>query len=164
MKRREYDKHATVFLSRPIDEVFEFFCDAQNLERITPPLLNFRITTPLPIEMREGTLIDYAIRIRGVPVKWRTLISTWQPPYRFVDEQLRGPYVQWHHTHTFEEVDGGTLCRDHVRYIVPGGPLAPIVNRFFVRPDVDQIFNYRLRVLLDIFESTEAEPPTPSAV
>lgn len=153
MKRREYTKQATVFLSRPIDEVFAFFSDASNLQRITPPMLNFRILTPTPIDMGEGTRIDYSIRIRGVPVKWRTLISAWQPPYRFVDEQLRGPYVQWVHEHTFEEIDGGTLCRDRVRYVVPGGPVAPLVHKLFVKKDVDRIFNYRLRVMLDIFES-----------
>ncbi len=122
------------------ETVFPFFADARNLEVITPPWLNFKILTPGEIPMRVGALIDYQIRIHGFPVRWRTRIADWNPPVSFVDEQLRGPYRLWHHTHTFAEKDSGTLCRDRVEYAVPGGAL---VNKFFVRADVEKIFAYR---------------------
>lgn len=133
-----------LWLPRPRAEVFHFFSDSHNLEDITPPFLKFVVLTPGPIEMRQGTLIDYKLRIRGFPVRWRTLISAWEPPFRFVDEQVRGPYRQWIHEHTFKEQDGGTMMRDSVRYRVPGGSL---VNRFFVRADVERIFDFRRKWL-----------------
>lgn len=122
------------------ETVFPFFADARNLEVITPPWLNFKIVTPGEIPMRVGALIDYQIRIHGFPVRWRTRIADWNPPVSFVDEQLRGPYRLWHHTHTFADKDSGTLCHDRVEYAVPGGAL---VNKFFVRADVEKIFAYR---------------------
>ncbi|MFZ5787076.1 MAG: SRPBCC family protein, partial [Acidobacteriota bacterium] len=131
-------------LPRPREEVFPFFADARNLERITPPWLRFRILTPGPIGMREGALIDYRLRIHGVPVRWRTRIAAWEPPFRFVDEQVRGPYRSWVHEHLFDAVDGGTLCRDRVEYAVPGGA---VVARLLVRPDTERIFAYRREVL-----------------
>lgn len=142
-----------LWLPRPRAEVFDFFSDAANLERITPPFLRFRIETPLPIEMRNGALIDYRLRVRGVPIRWRTEIRSWEPPLRFVDVQLRGPYRLWEHTHTFEERDGGTLCGDTVRFAVWGGAL---VERLFVRREVAAIFAYRERVLRGLFEAPAA--------
>ena len=136
----EHSFQAELWLPRRREEVFPFFADAQTLETITPPWLKFQICTPTPIVMRPGALIDYRIRLRGLPLRWRTEIEVWDPPLRFVDNQVRGPYRRWHHTHTFEERDGGTLCRDEVRYAVFGGSL---VNRFFVRPDIERIFAYR---------------------
>jgi ligand-binding SRPBCC domain-containing protein len=129
-----------LWLPRPREEVFAFFADAVNLELITPPWLRFQILSPLPIAMRQGALIDYRLRLRGVPLGWQTQISVWEPPLRFVDAQLRGPYRRWVHEHLFEESDGGTLCRDRVEYAVPGGWL---VERLLVRPDLDRIFAYR---------------------
>jgi ligand-binding SRPBCC domain-containing protein len=137
-----------LWLPRPRAEVFEFFADARNLERLTPPWLSFRILTPVPVPMRAGARIDYRLRLRGVPVRWRTEIEAWEPPARFVDVQLRGPYRLWHHTHTFDARDGGTLCRDFVRYAVPGGRL---VERWLVRPDVERIFAFRRQALLEAF-------------
>lgn len=137
-----------LWLPQPRATVFPFFANAQNLEAITPPFIRFTVLTPAPIEMRQGTLIDYRLRVRGFPVRWRTLISTWEPPFRFVDEQLRGPYRQWIHEHTFEEHDGGTLMTDRVRYKVPGGAL---INRLFVRDDVKRIFEFRRQKLLELF-------------
>ena len=132
------------WLARPIDEVFAFFGDAFNLQRITPRFLDFRIITPAPIVMGVGTLIDYRIKLRGVPIRWRTRIAAWEPSRRFVDEQLKGPYRVWIHEHTFESQsrDGvaGTLCRDRVQYDVPGGAL---VHRTLMRPDLERIFRYR---------------------
>jgi len=131
---------AALWLPRPRVEVFRFFGEAHNLEAITPPWLRFEVLTPAPIEMRAGTLIDYRIRIHGIPVRWQTEIVEWNPPYHFVDVQRRGPYALWHHTHTFEEHDGGTMCVDQVQYRPRGGVL---VNWLFVRRDVDRIFAYR---------------------
>jgi len=145
---RESRFESELWLPRPPEEVFPFFADASNLERLTPPFLRFRILTPRPIEMRPGALIDYRLRVHGVPLGWRTRIEAWEPPHRFVDLQLRGPYRLWHHTHTFEARDGGTLCRDVVRYAVRGGAL---VDRLFVRRDVARIFAYRAEVLRDLF-------------
>lgn len=125
---------------RPLDEVFPFFADAYNLQILTPEFLNFRVLTPAPIEMHVGTTIDYQIRLHGVPIGWKSLISAWDPPSRFVDEQVRGPYKFWHHEHTFEVRDGGTLIRDDVHYGVPGGWLA---HALLVRRDLTAIFRYR---------------------
>jgi ligand-binding SRPBCC domain-containing protein len=141
------------WLPRPRDEVFPFFADAFNLERITPPLLRFRVVTPGPIEMRKGTLIDYRFRIHGFSVRWRSEISVWQPPSRFVDEQRHGPYRLWWHEHSFTERDGGTQCRDVVRYAVPGGSL---VQRLLVEPDVRKIFDHRRDALARIFSVEKA--------
>jgi ligand-binding SRPBCC domain-containing protein len=141
---REHLFETSLDLPYSPEEIFPFFADAANLDAITPPSLRFRILTPLPIVMREGTLIDYTIRLRGVPVRWRTRISAWEPPCRFVDEQLKGPYTLWVHEHTFERTPSGTRCIDRVRYAHRGGPL---VERFFVRPEVEWIFAYRKRVL-----------------
>ncbi|MCY4653523.1 MAG: SRPBCC family protein [Dehalococcoidia bacterium] len=135
-----------VWLPRPIDEVFEFFSDAYNLETLMPPILRFEVLTPAPIRMAAGTLIDYKLRLRGLPVRWQSEITVWEPPRRFVDEQRRGPYSMWVHEHTFEEKDGGTLAKDNVNYAVPGGAL---VNRLFVARDVRRIFEYRTERLLE---------------
>ena len=137
-----------LWLPRPRSEVFPFFADAFNLEKITPDLLSFRVVTPPPIEMRVGAIIDYKLKIRFVPARWRTRIAIWDPPHRFMDEQLRGPYRQWIHEHTFEERDGGTITRDRVEYAVPGGAL---VNALIVRRDVEKIFEHRKKALLELF-------------
>lgn len=131
-------------IAAPLEEVFSFFADAENLETISPPWLRFRITTPGPIIMKEGALIRYRLRLRMVPISWTTRITAWQPPYRFVDEQLSGPFRMWVHEHTFEERNGRTLARDRVDYIVPGGA---IVHRLFVRPDLEKIFTFRENIL-----------------
>lgn len=123
-----------------LDETFAFFADAWNLERITPPFLCFRIITPPPIPMRVGMLIDYRLRLRGIPVWWRTEITAWDPPRSFTDVQVRGPYRKWVHRHDFVAEDGGTRVDDTVTYAVPGGAL---VDRLIVRPDLDRIFGYR---------------------
>jgi ligand-binding SRPBCC domain-containing protein len=139
-----YELATSLWLARPRPEVIEFFGDAGNLDALTPPWLKFRILTPRPIDMRPGTLIDYELRIHGVPVRWRTGITTWAPPDAFVDEQLRGPYRRWVHTHTFADEAGGTRVEDRVVYSVPGGPL---VHALFVAPDLRRIFGYRLQAL-----------------
>jgi ligand-binding SRPBCC domain-containing protein len=127
------------------DDVFAFFGDARNLEAITPPLLRFRVMDSDAIEMGAGTLIRYRLRVHRVPVGWLTAIREWDPPHRFVDEQLRGPYALWHHTHTFEPIEDGaaTLMRDVVRYALPFGLLGEAARRLFVARDVAAIFDYR---------------------
>ena len=133
-------------LPLPRDEVFAFFSAAENLERITPPELKFKIVTPLPIAMREGALIDYQLGLGGVSFGWRTLITKWEPPMRFVDVQLKGPYAVWEHTHEFDEVPGGTRLRDQVRYRLPFGVLG-LVALPVVRWQVGRIFAYREEVI-----------------
>jgi ligand-binding SRPBCC domain-containing protein len=145
---KEFTLEVEQFLPRPRTEVFPFFSEARNLETLTPPFLNFEVLTPAPIVMRVGLLIDYRIKLHGIPIRWRTEIVDWDPPHRFVDTQLSGPYKLWHHTHTFEEKDGGTLCRDVVRYWPRGGAL---MNWLFVRADVERIFAYRQEKLRELF-------------
>jgi ligand-binding SRPBCC domain-containing protein len=134
-------------LPAPPHAVFPFFGDAHNLEAITPPWLGFRVTTPQPIEMAPGTLIEYRLRLHGIPIRWRTRIALWNPPNRFVDVQLSGPYKLWHHTHDFEPWVGGdgngTLMRDTVRYALPLGPFGEIAHRLLVRRDLARIFDFR---------------------
>jgi ligand-binding SRPBCC domain-containing protein len=124
-------------------DVFPFYAQARNLEAITPPFLHFRVITPEPIEMRVGTLIQYRLRLHGLPVSWLTSIQAWEPPHRFVDVQVRGPYALWHHTHTFRETPEGTLARDEVRYAIGFGPLGELARRALVRRDLEAIFDFR---------------------
>ena len=135
----------------PLVEVFDFFSRAENLERITPPELRFEILTPTPIDMRPGALIDYRIRLGGVPMRWRTEITTWDPPHRFVDVQLRGPYRVWIHEHRFIDLGDETEMSDRVEYLAPGWLLEPLVDRLFVRPRVEAIFAHRARVIAEVF-------------
>lgn len=140
-----------LWLPRPLDEVFAFFSDAHNLDVLTPPWLHFRTLTPHPIDLRLGALIEYRIRWRGIPLFWRTEIAAWEPPRRFIDRQLKGPYSQWIHEHTFESHNDGTLMRDRVDYAVPGWFLEPTLDRFVVRPDVERIFAYRKAKMRELF-------------
>jgi hypothetical protein len=137
-----------IWLPRPLQEVFAFFADARNLQRITPPWLSFEVLAPGETEMKAGTLIDYKLRVHGMPLRWRSEITVWEPPRRFVDEQRRGPYRLWIHEHRFAEKDKGTLVTDDVRYAVPGGAL---VNKLFVAGDVARIFEHRKQKLEEIF-------------
>ncbi|MEI7821836.1 MAG: SRPBCC family protein [Verrucomicrobiota bacterium] len=156
MRIREF--HDEQWLPRPIDEVFPFFADAGNLQHLTPPWIRFKILTPRPIEMRPGALIDYRLRVHGIPLRWRSEITVWEPPFRFVDEQRRGPYQLWVHEHSFQSRDGGTLCRDTVRYAVPFNMLS---HRLFVRPDIERIFAFRRGVLMERFGPVLLENPSP---
>jgi len=146
----EYVLRARVRLHAPLDVVFSFFSNARNLEKITPALLQFKILTPDPIEMKTDARIDYALRIHGIPMRWRTRITAWEPPHRFEDIQERGPYKQWIHEHHFVDEGTTTLMQDTVRYRVRGGAL---VHRFFVRRDVLAIFNHRKDIISEVFES-----------
>mgnify|MGYP005848429715 CR=1 FL=1 len=140
-------------------ELFPFYADAFNLEVITPPWLNFHVLTPRPIDMHAGTLIDYRLRVHGLPVRWRTLIEAWEPPLRFVDTMVRGPYQRWWHEHTFIEHEGGTIVRDHVEF---RAPLRWLTHRLFVERDVATIFDYRKGRLRELFgERPEPQPSGP---
>jgi ligand-binding SRPBCC domain-containing protein len=131
-------------------DVFAFFADAHNLESITPPWLGFRVITPRPIDMRAGALIEYRLRLHSVPLRWRTTIAVWDPPRRFVDVQLSGPYRMWHHTHDFEPAGdgGGTLMRDTVRYALPFGLAGALAHELLVRRDLAAIFAFRQEAVL----------------
>jgi ligand-binding SRPBCC domain-containing protein len=142
----------TTIIRRPLSEVFAFFSKAENLNELTPPELHFKILTPLPIHMQAGINIDYKIKLSGIPFHWKTLISTWEPPYRFVDEQIKGQYVRWHHTHIFKAIDENTTeMTDRVEYLSPGWILEPLITQLFVKRKVEAIFEYREQKLQQIF-------------
>lgn len=138
---------------RPLEEVFGFFSDARNLQKITPPWLNFQILTPGPIDVQPGTLLDYRLKWHGVGILWRTRIVTWNPPHVFTDEQIRGPYRLWHHTHTFTAEAGGTRMVDVVNYQLPLGILGAIAHRLAVRRDLERVFDYRRQAITSAFGS-----------
>lgn len=147
-----YVLESRVWLPRPIAEVFAFFSEAGNLQRITPAWLDFRMVGMSNPAIQASTRIDYRLKVRGIPVRWRSEISDWDPPRRFVDRQIAGPYAVWNHEHGFEAQRGGTLCSDRVEYLPPGGPLlAPIINRLVVARDVARIFQYRREKLMELF-------------
>jgi len=137
-----------LWLPQSRDKVFAFFSDAQNLDSITPPWLHFRTLTRGSGEMRPGMLMDHRLRLHGFPLRWRSKITDWDPPARFVDEQVSGPYRLWIHEHRFEERNNGTLVRDHVCH---GVLFDFLIHRLFIRPDIERIFGYREKKLREIF-------------
>lgn len=142
-------------ISRPVPEVFQFFADARNLQRLTPPWLNFEILTPGEIPMHNGAIIQYSLRIHGIVVHWTTSIPVWSPPSQFVDVQLRGPYVLWHHVHRFEAVGDDTRMVDEVHYKLPFGWLGRVAHWLLVRRDLERIFDYRQEAIQKIFAPRE---------
>src|SRR3954463_16397885 len=145
-------------IGRPVEKVFAFFANAENLARITPPWLSFRIVSPTPIHMELGTRITYQIRWRLVRLRWLTEIVEWQSNRCFTDTQIEGPYSLWHHTHTFEPDAGGTLMRDTVRYQLPLGPVGAIAHHFRVRRDLETIFDYRAEQIRRLLEPDKLSP------
>jgi ligand-binding SRPBCC domain-containing protein len=149
-RRGGYVLRASTVVPRPLEEVFAFFSNAFNLERMTPPEMGFRVLTPPPIEMRVGLLIDYRVKVLGFPVRWQSKITAWEPGVRFADVQTRGPFRYWEHQHTFERVldesgsETGTRVGDYVEYAVPGGEL---VHRWQVRPTNERVFAHRTACL-----------------
>lgn len=145
-----YHLDHSLVIPRPRPEVFAFLADAGNLERITPDFLNFHIVTPQPIPMHAGAIIDYRLRLFGLPFYWRTLIEAFDPISSFVDLQLKGPYRLWRHHHVFTDAPGGTLMLDHVQYEMPFGSLGSITRRLVVRRALNRIFDHRNATILKI--------------
>ena len=150
-----YRLRKSIWLAQPRAKVFEFFANPGNLDRLTPAWLKFAILTPAASQIKQGALLDYRLRIRAMPIHWQSEIAVWEPPHRFVDRQTKGPYSLWVHEHTFEEHDNGTLVEDNVEYVVPGGT---IVQRFLVAPDLERIFDYRHKVLEELFNPAKIMP------
>lgn len=146
------------FVPRGRDEVFAFFAQPENLAEFTPSWLGFEMLTPSPVPMHAGALIDYRIRLGCVPVRWRTMITAFEPPHRFVDEQLLGPYSYWHHTHAFTERDGGTLITDRVKYLMPLGVLGRLAHALVVGRQLDAIFGMRRREIDRLLGAGVEEP------
>ena len=148
----QHTLHYSVELPQPLDKVFAFFADVANLQRITPPELNFSILTPLPFEMKSGAKIDFMLSLMGVPFKWQTEISAWDPPNMLVDRQIKGPYAEWIHRHTFRDSgDGNTIMEDDVTYTLPSQPLGELVHPL-VRKQLVKIFNYRQETILQLLK------------
>ena len=139
-------------ISKSIIDVFDFFSKPENLSVITPNKMDFRILTPSPIEMKEGTLIDYTVKIMSFPIRWRTLITKYDPPSMFIDQQLKGPYSMWHHTHLFEKInDNETLIKDVILYAVPFSFIGSITHSLYIKRDLEKIFDYRSQEIKRIF-------------
>lgn len=155
----EHILETSVELPCSVERVFAFFGEAGNLQRITPPELNFRIVTPLPIQLDVGALIDYRLRLFGIPFRWRTRISDWSPPKLFIDEQIRGPYAMWVHTHSFEETDGRTIVRDRVRYRLPYSPVGEVAYPL-VAWQLKRIFAYRTQAVREALSANGTEKPS----
>jgi len=158
---KTYRLRKSIWLPQPPAKVFEFFSNPSNLDRLTPAWLNFAILTPATSQIKQGVLLDYRLRIRGIPIRWQSEIAVWDPPHRFVDRQTKGPYSVWVHQHTFEKRDNGTVVGDNVEYAVPGGS---IVQKLLVAPDLERIFSYRHKVLEELFNPTKSAPAQPAGI
>ena len=147
---------AQMWLPLPIDATFAFFRDIANLDRLTPPWVHFETIAPDPIVLTAGAVIDHRLRIHGMPIRWVSEITLWQPPTRFIDEQRRGPYKLWVHRHDFVEENAGTWIRDHVDYVPRGWILEPLLNRWLVAPDLRKIFTYRHKKIRELLAPDSA--------
>ena len=145
----------SIWLPQSRAKVFEFFANPGNLDRLTPAWLNFAILPSATNPMKQGVLLNYRLRIHGIPIRWQSEIAVWEPPHHFVDRQTKGPYSLWVHEHSFEERDNGTMVGDNVEYAVPGGTL---MQRLLVAPDLERIFNYRHKILQELFNPAKIEP------
>ena len=150
-----YTLDSDQFINKPIEEVFQFFSKPENLSVITPAKLGFKILSPNPIKMEVGRLIDYNIYLMGIPIHWRTLITDYEPPNMFVDQQIKGPYAMWHHTHTFHKVKGGVEIKDRVVYSIPFGFLGRLLNYLWIKRDLNNIFLHRKKVIDKLFENND---------
>jgi len=152
---RVYTLEREQWVARPVEEIFPFFSDARNLERITPPWLNFRVLSVFPEPIIAGTQIAYRLALHGIPFRWKSAIRDWDPPRSFTDVQLSGPYSQWVHTHRFESRDGGTRMTDKVDYALPLGFLGSIAHALKVKRDVERIFDYRRQKIDELFRKMD---------
>ncbi len=150
-----FEINRSQFINQPISIVFSFFSKPENLERITPEYLKFKILDISPIFMKKGQIINYKMKVRGIPIKWSSLIKSYCPPYNFIDEQIKGPYAFWHHTHEFIEEEKGTRIIDHVKYRIPLGYLGKMINYIWVAKDLEKIFNFRQDKIIEIFRNKE---------
>jgi len=153
---RTYRLERTQIIPRPRAEVFAFFSDAKNLERITPPMVGFRFLSPPPAVIGAGTLIDYQLKLHGFPLRWRTRIETFEPGVAFTDIQLRGPYRSWHHRHAFSDVTGGTRMDDTIDYQLPLGPIGAVAGSLWVARALRQIFDFRAHRIAEIFGADDS--------
>lgn len=151
----DHSLHRDQWVPASLPQVFSFFSDARNLDRITPPWLNFKVIGPTNLELSAGTLIHYKLSWYGIPLGWTSRIEEWCPPRQFVDVQLKGPYRRWHHTHTFEARDGGTLISDTVHWQVPMGAVGDFFAGWLVRRDVERIFDYRAKQIPELFKGPQ---------
>jgi ligand-binding SRPBCC domain-containing protein len=158
---RTYRLQTQLWLPQPREEIFNFFSDPSNLDRLTPPWLHFEVLTPKSVEMNAGTLLDYRLRLHGIRLRWQSEISVWEPPNRFIDRQTKGPYRQWVHEHNFSAHQGGTLVGDSVTYSVPGGR---IIQKLLVAPDLDRVYGYRHKILKELFNPQQAKTAQSSPV
>ncbi len=154
VKQPRFNLYRELIVPAKLADVFKFFSDAHNLDRITPKFLRFQVLTPAPIAMKEGARIEYALRLRGIPIRWTSEITVWEPPYRFVDTQIKGPYRSWIHEHRFEELGSDTKVIDEVAYDFFGGHL---VHALFIRRDIAHIFDHRSESLKQIFGKLDCD-------
>ena len=152
-----YELNKTQVINDSIDNVFDFFSEPENLKTITPEKLSFKILTPTPIDMNKGTVIDYTIRLFGIPIHWRTLITKYNPPFEFVDEQIKGPYNFWHHSHKFKKVDGGVEISDRVIYSIPMGIIGSVLHFIWIKRDLEKIFLHRKEVIENILVNNNTD-------
>tara|TARA_X000000368_G_scaffold346469_1_gene285798 strand:+ start:1618 stop:2106 length:489 start_codon:yes stop_codon:yes gene_type:complete len=151
-----YELSASHHVDAPLEKVFNFFSKPENLSKITPAKMGFNVLTPSPIKMERGALIDYTIKVFIFPLRWRTLITAYDPPNKFVDEQLKGPYSFWHHTHTFEANNNGVVIKDVIKYSIPMGILGRVLHYLWIKNDLKKVFDYRKEVIDRIFANDEA--------
>lgn len=151
MADKTYTLSFAQHVPRPLPEIFDFFSRAENLEVLTPPWLNFKILGVKPQPVQQGTLINYSLRVHGIPLRWTSEIVEWEPPHRFVDLQLRGPYKVWRHEHRFEADDGGTLIADTINLALPLGVLGQIAYKIKVKSDVQEVFAFRENKIRNLF-------------
>ena len=150
-----YSLHYKQIVNRPLDDVFDFFSNPENLSKITPKKLDFNIMTPSPIKMINGQLIDYTIRLFGIRIHWRTLITDYNPPNSFIDQQIKGPYLLWHHEHLFKEVEDGVEIVDIIHYTIPLGIIGRFLHWAWIKKDLENIFSYRKNIINEIFQNDE---------
>ncbi len=152
-----YEFISDQWFPQPIDDAFAFFSQPHNLEQITPPWLRFHVVRA-ENELHTGSNIEYRLRLHGVPMRWISEITAWQPPHLFIDTQLRGPYAKWHHQHRFFSEDGGTRIQDEVHYALPFGLIGELAHKLMVRRQVEEIFEFRQRRLAELLRKPGTSP------